>query len=569
MPNMLSRILSSLTGLSVWAVDDYGTTRQDGGVGLKSNPSPVSTETGYVQLYSPDGESLWTQDAAGVKTVVSSGSGTGGSGALNVKSFGAIGNGVHDDTAAIQTALNIANLRGGGVVYLPAGTYKLSSALTLYSNITMYGDGVALSVLQQTSTSAHGLVGSNLELVTLQDFTVDGPATGTGVGIRLTGTVVIYSFYINMTRVMVKQFGSHGILIDDPVTSVLTNVTSKENGGEGFYIQCSDLGTVGTSTSLIGCYAHNNTSGNGFRLYNMVYSALSGCATDNNTNGYKIEACEGVTLTGCGAEENTGDSIQVNGGNNISVWGAWLSESGTNGVHVTGSAHQVTLKGIKEFSSGSATFIKVDAGCTEVTIENCKSDTLTNSLAVGTTTVLPANSPTPADVDLIGWTYDGAIHTAGSGSLVDGTIYLAAVYIREVTTATQLWYAVTTASSAATAASNWIGLYNASGTRLATVDITTDIGTTGIKTATFTGITLTPGMYWIAILSNGTGTDPQVSVANNAGVATVKVGMPNGNLPAARLRYATNATAQTTLPSTITPGSNTSTGALIFWGAVG
>lgn len=303
--------------------------------------------------------------------------------------YGAVGDGIADDTQAIQSALDAARDAGGGVVYLASGTYKISSALVLYNNITLLGDGVGVTTIVQSSTSAHGLTGSNLELVTLQDLSIDGPGSGTGRGINFVGTVIIYSFYINMTRVMVKQFGSHGIYIDDPVTSVLTNVTSKENGGEGFYIRCSDLGTVGTSTSLIGCYSHNNAS-NGYRLNNMVYSTFTGCAADHNINGYKIEVSEVVTLTGCGAEENTGDSIQIQGGNTISVIGAWISETGTNGVHVTSNARNITLKGIKEFSSGGATsFIDVDAGCSGVTIENCISDTLSNSLAAGTTQALP------------------------------------------------------------------------------------------------------------------------------------------------------------------------------------
>ncbi|WP_326755089.1 right-handed parallel beta-helix repeat-containing protein [Streptomyces hirsutus] len=306
---------------------------------------------------------------------------------LNAKTYGAVGNGVADDTAAIQEAIDDANAAGGGVVYIPRGTYRLTSALSMKSHVQLKGDGINATVLQQASSSSHGISGSNLELISIEDLLIDGPGSGTGRGIHLGGTTIIYSFYVTMRNVMVRQFGNTGIFIDDPVTTDLYNVTSKENGAEGFYITCSDTGTVGTSTSLVTCYAHNNV-GNGFRLYNMVYSTFTGCAADHNVNGYKLESCEVVTLTGCGAEENTGDSIQISDGNNLSVFGAWLSESGTNGVHVTGGAQGVTLKGVKEFtSSTTSTFIKVDSGCT-VTVENCKSDTRPNSFAAGTTTVL-------------------------------------------------------------------------------------------------------------------------------------------------------------------------------------
>jgi hypothetical protein len=84
---------------------------------------------------------------------------TGGSGSLdwlNVKTqYGATGNGVTDDTAAIQSALTAANSAGGGVVYLPKGTYIVTPpsatvpALTIGSNITIVGDGMGLTTIQK------------------------------------------------------------------------------------------------------------------------------------------------------------------------------------------------------------------------------------------------------------------------------------------------------------------------------------------------------------------------------------------------------------------------------------
>ncbi|MEJ3747408.1 glycosyl hydrolase family 28-related protein [Actinomycetes bacterium KLBMP 9797] len=44
---------------------------------------------------------------------------------FDVKDFGAIGDDSHDDTAAIQAALDAALTAGGGTVYFPAGRYKV------------------------------------------------------------------------------------------------------------------------------------------------------------------------------------------------------------------------------------------------------------------------------------------------------------------------------------------------------------------------------------------------------------------------------------------------------------
>ena len=63
----------------------------------------------------------------------------------NVKDFGAKGNNVHDDTAAIQAALTAA--RGNHAVYFPYGEYLISSTLTLTGSNYLYGDGPAASIL--------------------------------------------------------------------------------------------------------------------------------------------------------------------------------------------------------------------------------------------------------------------------------------------------------------------------------------------------------------------------------------------------------------------------------------
>ena len=48
---------------------------------------------------------------------------------FNVKDFGAVGDGVKDDTLVILAALQKAEKNGGGIVYFPRGRYKLSEGL--------------------------------------------------------------------------------------------------------------------------------------------------------------------------------------------------------------------------------------------------------------------------------------------------------------------------------------------------------------------------------------------------------------------------------------------------------
>lgn len=57
---------------------------------------------------------------------------------VNAKDFGAKGDGVTDDTSAIQSALD--SIRGGGVVYLPAGEYVVKGNLYIPTCCTLVGD---------------------------------------------------------------------------------------------------------------------------------------------------------------------------------------------------------------------------------------------------------------------------------------------------------------------------------------------------------------------------------------------------------------------------------------------
>lgn len=70
------------------------------------------------------------------------------SGAVNVKWFGAKGDGVADDTASIVAAIAAAK-----DVYIPIGTYKVSSTITIPDNGSIVGDGNAQSILLADSIS--------------------------------------------------------------------------------------------------------------------------------------------------------------------------------------------------------------------------------------------------------------------------------------------------------------------------------------------------------------------------------------------------------------------------------
>ena len=92
-----------------------------------------------------------------------------GSAFRNVKDFGAVGDGSHDDTAAIQAAIDFKQTGGDGsnlaksaaVVYLPAGRYLLSDTLVLWFYTNLVGNAVChpTLLLAESAPGFDGLAG--------------------------------------------------------------------------------------------------------------------------------------------------------------------------------------------------------------------------------------------------------------------------------------------------------------------------------------------------------------------------------------------------------------------------
>ncbi|KAK6210577.1 hypothetical protein LQW54_006060 [Pestalotiopsis sp. IQ-011] len=90
----------------------------------------------------------------------------------NVKDYGAKGDGVTDDTAAINAAITAGGNRCGkgcasttetpAIVYFPAGTYIISSSIIPYYFTQLYGDPTSRPVLKATAGfSGFGLIDGN------------------------------------------------------------------------------------------------------------------------------------------------------------------------------------------------------------------------------------------------------------------------------------------------------------------------------------------------------------------------------------------------------------------------
>lgn len=106
---------------------------------------------------------------------------------VNVKSFGAKGDGITDDTVAIQNAVNHLAENGGGTIKIPSGEYLVSEKITLNgSNITFTGDGYSSHVKSTKDVPLFFSLGHND--LSWEKIRMTGMRTGdlqTGYGLSL------------------------------------------------------------------------------------------------------------------------------------------------------------------------------------------------------------------------------------------------------------------------------------------------------------------------------------------------------------------------------------------------
>jgi hypothetical protein len=111
---------------------------------------------------------------------------------ISVKDFGAVGNGIADDTVAVQAAITAAMVGTANNVFFPAGTYKISATLTIPNVVNgkavIYGSGA------QIQATHNGVLFDNQSLwVSFRDLTLVGPGKAQANSIGVQG--VMYDWY--------------------------------------------------------------------------------------------------------------------------------------------------------------------------------------------------------------------------------------------------------------------------------------------------------------------------------------------------------------------------------------
>lgn len=386
--------------LSVTVRGYYTAGDGGGGVFVYSSSSSDTANDGTIILPN-SGVGRWIRQGVGSQ--------------LNAKWFGAKGDGVTNDTARLQAAVDAVPTNGG--LTIPEGTYRLvvgsdgGTAIALKSNMTL--SGPATLTLAANNFGTYYMVRlDSVQNVTVRNLTIIGDkASHTGVtGEYGMGLSMKYARNIHVENVSVSYcWGDNiylGSIIDGATRYLCENVTmvnvqSRYGRRQGMsiicllggkFIGCEFSFTSGTAPAagvdiepnnaatefvrdiqFIGCKFEGNTEGFGFVMAggdnfasNWVFQ---GCIFDGNKyQMYLAREIQNVTVSGCifvGATTTSTAAVEVTNssgvtfsGNTFRGNGRCMLVSGGTGLTVVGNQfHDNSVSDNIQITSGA--FIKI------------------------------------------------------------------------------------------------------------------------------------------------------------------------------------------------------------------
>lgn len=242
-------------------------------------------------------------------------------GRLDVRSFGAVGDGIADDTASLRAAFAAGEALRGGEVYLGPGKYRISETLRVSANVTVGGEGSTniasrvggTELIKAKSLRAPGLIMAG-ERSMLRHLVVRGERGNQGDG------VLINANNASLRDVSIFQMGRDGVRVGSDHgtpsnTWSLERVVSSCNGRHGIFIHDRPGhppdANAGTATNI------------------MVQA--------NEQDGLRVENCYFNTFVGVLAEQNRECGVYVGEG---ASWNAFYGGDSEGNAKAQFHVHQ-------------------------------------------------------------------------------------------------------------------------------------------------------------------------------------------------------------------------------------
>lgn len=236
---------------------------------------------------------------------------------LNVRDFGAKGDSIVDDTIAIQTAIN-----SGNEIYIPYGTYLISSNLQLKSDLKISGNGILKANADGFQVITSGTAG--LKNIIITGITIDGGGQVGGVVTTgkkgVTGIYLTNAINVIVDKVHVKNCG---------IMNSSNPFDDNGYSGAGILAECRS-GKIKT-IKIVNCIIENIAGGGIAGGDGIIIGGYSDDTTINPED-ILISNCS-VNIVGRNAISVAGDSGQSLA-NNVRVINNYLSNTQLAGIDV-------------------------------------------------------------------------------------------------------------------------------------------------------------------------------------------------------------------------------------------
>jgi len=173
-----------------------------------SNAVYYVNDKGQEGVFAYDPQDVTSQDNIGTILVTASGARFKRvyDDALNIRWFGAKGDGVTDDTAAIQQCVNAAKT---ATVYIPEGVFKITSTIIIPELTSVRGNGYASQLLAISCDCLTFTVSNGLSPVVVEKFAIFGQSSTNYTAINVPGTAALQrTTGITFSNIYIAYYGT-------------------------------------------------------------------------------------------------------------------------------------------------------------------------------------------------------------------------------------------------------------------------------------------------------------------------------------------------------------------------